>query len=102
MGFKLKPGQEAFTIVDGPLAGTNYKRGVEYPKAPEGYEDRFEDCSKKKNESKPASSRERGRPARKEMDMQAGRLRSQENNEHELASVTTEKRPEPSKKDTES
>ncbi len=42
MGFKLKPGQEEFTIVDGPIAGMNYKKGVEYVSAPEGYEERFE------------------------------------------------------------
>lgn len=42
MGYKLKQGQEEFTIVDGPLAGMNYKRNIEYPKAPEGYESRFE------------------------------------------------------------
>jgi len=42
MGYKLKPGQEEFTIVDGPLEGMNYKKGVEYPTAPQGYEGRFE------------------------------------------------------------
>lgn len=41
MGYRLKPEQEEFTITDGPLAGMNFKKNVEYVSAPEGYEDRF-------------------------------------------------------------
>jgi len=37
MSYKLKGGQEAFTIVDGPDAGRTFKRGVSYPERPRGY-----------------------------------------------------------------
>ncbi len=34
---KLKKGQEAFEIVDGPDKGKKFKRDVEYEKAPDGH-----------------------------------------------------------------
>lgn len=40
---RLKKGQESFTPVDGPDKGFTFERGVEYGKAPKGYEDRFEE-----------------------------------------------------------
>lgn len=39
---KLKKGQEAFEIVDGPDRGRKFERDVEYEKPPKGYENRFE------------------------------------------------------------
>lgn len=39
---KLKKGQEAFVIVDGPDTGRKFEPGVEYDAAPKGYESRFE------------------------------------------------------------
>lgn len=45
---KLKKGQEAFTIVDGPDAGKTFRPGMEYDRAPGGYEDRFESVAAEK------------------------------------------------------
>jgi hypothetical protein len=39
---RLKKGQEAFEIVDGPDAGLKFERNKTYDQAPLGYEDRFE------------------------------------------------------------
>lgn len=47
--YKLKSGQEAFQIVDGPDAGNSFERNVEYPKLPAGYENRFEPVRKAPN-----------------------------------------------------
>jgi len=51
---KLKPGQEAFEIVDGPDAGKKFEPGIPYDRVPTGYEDHFEEV--KKTESKKAKS----------------------------------------------
>ena len=40
--YKLKKGQEAITLVDGPDAGKTFEKDVEYEQAPVGYEKRFE------------------------------------------------------------
>lgn len=58
--FKLKKGQEAFTIMDGPDAGKTYRPGMSYDQAPAGYETRFE-----KIKPSPAVSSDKKTPARK-------------------------------------
>ena len=40
--FKLKKGQESFTVVDGPDACSTYEKDVEYESVPQGHESRFE------------------------------------------------------------
>jgi hypothetical protein len=40
--WKLKAGQPDIDIVDGPLAGRSFKRGVEYTEIPPAEEIRFE------------------------------------------------------------
>lgn len=40
--FRLKKGQEAFEVVDGPDAGKKYERDVEYHQPPKGHENLFE------------------------------------------------------------
>ena len=35
--YKLKPGRESFTIVEGPNAGKTFRRGVAYQTRPKGY-----------------------------------------------------------------
>lgn len=45
MSYRLKPGQEAFAVVDGADAGARFERGKTYPAIPAGYEDRFEQVS---------------------------------------------------------
>jgi len=42
---RLKKGQEAFEIVDGPDAGLKFERDKTYDQAPKGYEDRFDKVS---------------------------------------------------------
>lgn len=44
--FRLKNGQEAFQVVDGPDTGKTYQRGVEYESIPAGEGHRFEKVSK--------------------------------------------------------
>ena len=41
--YKLKPGFEAFDVVDGPLAGRKFKRGVLYSEIPENEASKFEE-----------------------------------------------------------
>jgi hypothetical protein len=43
--YTLKPNQENFTVVDGPLAGSSYKRGKLYKEIPPQEAHRFDDVS---------------------------------------------------------
>lgn len=54
--YQLKKGQEGFEVVDGPDAGKTYQRGQSYPKAPSGYENRFEKISPGKKTQKPTKA----------------------------------------------
>jgi len=40
--FRLKNGQDTFTVVDGPDAGKTFQRGMEYEAIPPGEGHRFE------------------------------------------------------------
>jgi hypothetical protein len=42
MPYILKPGQEAFEVVDGPFAGNLYQKGVRYDAVPEQDASRFD------------------------------------------------------------
>lgn len=42
MPYRLKRGQETFTVVDGPDAGKTFKRGREYDRIPDAEKHRFE------------------------------------------------------------
>lgn len=42
MMYQLKPGQEAFEVVDGPFAGKKYEKGVSYDAVPEHEAHRFQ------------------------------------------------------------
>jgi len=57
--YKLKDGQEAFTIVDGPDADKTYLRGKSYSQAPSGYENRFEQIRTDKKTQKSTKSTEK-------------------------------------------
>ena len=43
MGFRLKPGQESFSLVDGKHAGKKFNRGQMYEEVPPEVKDRFEE-----------------------------------------------------------
>ncbi|MBU1193964.1 MAG: hypothetical protein KKE62_01975 [Proteobacteria bacterium] len=57
---KLKKGQEAFVVVDGPDAGRTYRQDTTYPQAPKGYETRFEQI-KPKPVPQPETDRKRSK-----------------------------------------
>ena len=40
--YQLKPGQETFQVIDGPLAGSTYHRGRRYAEIPDVEKHRFE------------------------------------------------------------
>ncbi|KKW12654.1 MAG: hypothetical protein UY48_C0010G0006 [Candidatus Gottesmanbacteria bacterium GW2011_GWB1_49_7] len=40
--YKLKAGQESFTVVEGPLGGKTYRTGEKYEQIPPGEEERFD------------------------------------------------------------
>jgi hypothetical protein len=40
--YRLKPGQEAFRLVDGPMAGRVFRPGERYEQIPTGMKARFE------------------------------------------------------------
>ena len=44
--YKLKEGQEAFEMVDGPMAGQKFKPGFHYEEIPDRYKDRFQKVKK--------------------------------------------------------
>jgi hypothetical protein len=41
MMYKLKPGAESFEVVDGPMAGRKFLRGMSYDKIPPEEKDKF-------------------------------------------------------------
>ena len=58
--FKLKPGQEAFEIVDGPMAGQAFKPGQEYKTVPDTEKHRFKTIKPvlaKAEKTKPTASK---------------------------------------------
>lgn len=42
MAYKLKPDQEAYRVMDGPMSGKKYDGGGIYTEIPQGHEDRFD------------------------------------------------------------
>lgn len=44
--YKLKPGQENFTVMSGKDEGRSFVRGREYDRVPDGYADKFEAMKK--------------------------------------------------------
>lgn len=53
--YQLKPGQETFQVIDGPLAGTTYHRGRRYAEIPDVEKHRFEVVKKTGVDSKSIS-----------------------------------------------
>ncbi|MBI9092301.1 MAG: hypothetical protein JEZ12_24060 [Desulfobacterium sp.] len=58
--YQLKPNQETFQVIDGPLAGTTYHRGEHYSKIPDTEKHRF-----KKVNPPAAPEQSPGKPAAK-------------------------------------
>ena len=65
MAFKLKPGQESFIPMSGPMAGRKFLRGSVYEEIPESEIHRFEQVKKQSTtplvskKSVPASGKEK-------------------------------------------
>lgn len=58
--YRLKKGQPAFDVVDGPMAGQRFEPGVPYDEIPKGDAARFEKV-KPKAAQKPADSDKGGK-----------------------------------------
>ena len=56
--YRLKAGQEAFAVVDGPLAGRQFSAGTMYDQIPEAEADRFEVIEPEKPKAKSRKKKE--------------------------------------------
>lgn len=55
--YRLKPGQEAFQVVDGPCEGVTFRPGMTYHEIPPREAGRFEEVPEPAVEEKPKSKR---------------------------------------------
>lgn len=62
--FKLKKGQEAFEVVDGPMAGRKFTPGVEYAEVPPQEKQRFAEVKEPKAKPAPPPKKTTGKEAK--------------------------------------